>query len=191
VIRHLADGAAGGSANGSGENMRIRAFGCLAVAVAIAALLTAAPAGAAKPKHCVVAVTSVSSTGEMHTTSPTCFDRFSDAMSFAGLPPQLAAMSPAQLAASPQALSTFTIGTHYDGAGWTGSSISVTGSDCSGGWLNLSSSWINRISSTANGCPRIRHFNGNNLTGSSETTFSPGGNLFGLDNQTNSIQYLS
>lgn len=171
--------------------MRTRAAGCLGVVIAIAALLSATPVGAAKLQHCVVTVTSVAASGEMTTTQPTCFDRFDEAMTFAGLPPALASKTPAQIAASPQALTTFTIGTHYDGAGYTGSSITVSGADCNGGWLNLAAAWANRISSTANGCGRIRHYNSNNLTGANESTYAPGNNLTILDNQTNSIQYLT
>jgi hypothetical protein len=87
--------------------------------------------------------------------------------------------------------STFTLATHYDGAGFSGASTSVVGSDCNGGWLNTSSTWDNRISSTKNGCPRVRHFDGDNLTGSSESTTGGGGNLGALNNRTNSIQYTT
>jgi hypothetical protein len=87
-------------------------------------------------------------------------------------------------------MSSFTIGVHFDGFSFTGDSFTVVGDDCSGGWLNLSASWVNRISSTMHGCPRIRHFDGYNLTFTSQTTVAPGGNLLLLANATNSIQYL-
>jgi hypothetical protein len=84
----------------------------------------------------------------------------------------------------------FAIGVHYDGAGFTGSSVTVVGSSCIGGWLNLPAAWNDRISSTANGCPQIRHFLHVNLAGTSASTFSPGGNLGALSNEASSIQYL-
>ena len=87
--------------------------------------------------------------------------------------------------------SDFIIGIHYDGLNWTGSTMTVVGSNCSGGWLNVSDAWNNRIRSTQNGCYRIRHFDGYNLTGSFEATFSPGANLTFMDRNTSSIQYLS
>ena len=55
-------------------------------------------------------------------------------------------------------LSTFTLGRHYDGYNGTGSSISVVGSSCTGGYWNTTSSWDNRISSSYNGCARLRHY---------------------------------
>jgi hypothetical protein len=82
------------------------------------------------------------------------------------------------------------IGVHWDGPGLTGSSFTVIGSSCSGGWLNLNALWTNRVSSTQNYCPVIRHYDGYGLTGSHEDTYAPGGNLGFMNNATNSIQYL-
>ena len=61
------------------------------------------------------------------------------------------------------------------------------------GWtagMALPAVWINRVSSTLHGCPRIKHFDGYDLTPPSQTTFSPGADLTTLNNKTNSIQYL-
>src|ERR1019366_4402030 len=88
-------------------------------------------------------------------------------------------------------MTQFILGIHYDGQNWTGSSTSTVGSDCLGGWLNVSNAWNNRIRSTWNGCNRIRHFDGYNLTGTWEDTYSPGGNLTALDRATSSIQYTT
>ena len=129
---------------------------------------------ARQEEHCVVRVVGRAPTGELETTKPEC-----------------AATRAAAMAANGGALmSSFTIGVHFDGFSFTGDSFTVIGDDCSGGWLNLSAAWINRISSTMHGCPRIRHFNGYNLTFTSQTTVAPGGNLLLLANATNSIQYL-
>jgi hypothetical protein len=90
--------------------------------------------------------------------------------------------------------STFIIGIHYDGLGFTGSSFSVVGSDCAGGWLNTPAGWNDRIRSTVNGCPRIRHYDGANLTYDvygAQDSYGGGGNLTTLDRHTSSLQYLS
>jgi len=85
------------------------------------------------------------------------------------------------------ATASFTeVGTHYDGAWWTGSYITVAGTVCSGGWLNLSWDWINRISSTSSPC-WVGHYDGYNLTGSSRW-----GSVFNLgfmNNAANSLVY--
>ena len=143
--------------------------------VTTTALEVGAGTAAATPavQHCAVRVTGMDPDGHLRTTPPSCSSDRAEAE---------------------RAVETdsgdFPIGIHWDGPGLTGSSFTVVGSSCSGGWLNLNSLWINRVSSTENFCPRIRHFDGYNLTGSSEYTFYPGGNLGLLNNATNSIQYL-
>ena len=132
------------------------------------------------------------SSGELVTSAPECRGTYSGALAAVGV----AGADTLQAGATSEELQTFattssTIGTHYDGFGLTGSSFSVVGSDCSGGWLNLSSTWDNRVSSTANGCPRIRHWDGDNISGAWQETYGGGGNLSTLNNKANSIQYLS
>ncbi len=78
---------------------------------------------------------------------------------------------------------------HYDGSNLTGSTLTVNGGACSGGYTNLSATWINRISSTLNYCPLVRHYDGYNLTGSSQTTTTTSWNLTSLNNLANSVQY--
>jgi hypothetical protein len=141
-----------------------------------------------RESHCVVHVRGQAQTGELLVTEPECYSTFDEAMTAEGVD---AWGIGASVAADSVAAAAFTIGTHYDGAGYTGSSTSVVGSDCGGGWLNVSATWDNRISSTRNGCPRVRHFSGTNLAGSVQSTWSPGGNLTTLDNQTSSIQYTN
>lgn len=146
----------------------------------------AAPAAAApSEEHCVVTVTGQHSSGEFITTAPECHRSYSDAMRSAGAgdPEPRADMTATATA------TTFVLATHYSGANFTGSSTSVVGTDCAGGWLNTSTVWKNVISSTANGCNRVSHFDGTNLTGASEDTLGTGGNLSTLDNRTESIQY--
>jgi hypothetical protein len=141
-------------------------------------LVSAGPATAAergRADQCVVHVVDQLASGELIVSDPECYSSFAVAMQAEGA----------------TAAASFVIGYHYDGAGFSGASTTVMGTNCSGGWLNLSAAWNNRISSTKSGCPRIRHFNGANLTGSSETTLSPGGNLTALNNASTSIQYLT
>lgn len=47
----------------------------------------------------------------------------------------------------------FIIGVHYEDHDLQGSSFSVQGDDCSGGWLNVSSNWNDRVSSTKQRVP--------------------------------------
>jgi hypothetical protein len=154
-------------------------------AVAAAAVVVGVPtASSAEPvraapteEHCVVRVIGQAGDGELRTTEPVC------------APTRAVALQRAIRQIGVQE-ADWAIGIHFDGPAYTGSSFTVVGADCTGGWLNLNASWINRVSSTMHGCPRIRHFDGYNLATPSETTLSPGANLITNNNKTNSIQYL-
>ena len=166
----------------------------VAVATAAGTLLigtTPAVASATVPaeSHCFVRVVGQERSGKFTTTAPECHTTFAEAATAAGVGLTKPASTEEVQAYNAAAVATSVIGTHYSGANLTGSSFSVVGSDCAGGWLNTSAAWSNIISSTANGCYRIRHFDGPNLTGSVESTISVGGNLTILDNRTESIQY--
>ncbi len=141
------------------------------------------PAGADSETHCVVAVVGRGADGSFVTGPESCYPSFSEAM----------ASVDGDSGDGSLGTTSFAIGVHYDGFSGSGSSLTVTGDSCTGGWLNLSSTWVNRISSTRNGCNRITHFDGYNLSGSTESTFTAGSttNLSSLNNATNSIQYLS
>jgi hypothetical protein len=160
------------------------ASGLLAIGLVAIGLLAAPPAmGAPAPRppraveHCVLRVTGQDHvTGELETAPMVCEPSQERALRGAGVA---------------RTATTFTIGLHYDGFDLTGSSLTVVGSDCLGGWLNLPSTWNNRISSTSHGCPRIRHYDGANLGTPQETTLTPGGNLGPLNNIASSVQYLS
>lgn len=162
-----------------------------AAAIILAIITDGAPASARAAEqpqeHCVIHVVDRTPDGELLVSEPACYATFGEAMRAEGVDAWGADAARVDAVTA----ATFTIGTHFDGANFTGSSMSVVGSDCAGGWLNVSASWNNRISSTMNGCPRIRHYSGYNLTGSTQDTYSPGGNLTVLDNQTSSIRYLT
>lgn len=143
-------------------------------------------------RHCVVQVVGQRPSGELETTPEQCYSTFADAATAAGIPDVDASDSPASVSDA-QLAASWAIGIHYDGFNGTGASLTVNGDDCSGGWLNVSASWVNKISSTRNGCNRVSHFSGTNLTGSVESTFGVNAltNLSGLNNATDSIQYLT
>ncbi|HEU4523936.1 MAG TPA: peptidase inhibitor family I36 protein [Gemmatimonadales bacterium] len=159
------------------------------VAVALASVVPMSTASAdTGDQHCVVHVIDKDETGQLIVSDPECYDTFTEAMTSEDVD---AWGADAETQVLGVVAATFTIGTHYDGANFTGASMSVVGSDCAGGWLNVSADWNNRISSTRNGCPRIRHYSGANLTGITQDTVTPGGNLTTLNNLTSSIRYLT
>lgn len=150
--------------------------------VLLGSALVVAPAGAAPiaaEEHCATRVLAKRDSGELVLSPTVCRSTQTAALQAIG------AVSVTGMSAQ----ADFTIGVHYDGAGLSGSSITVVGDDCNGGWVNLSSSWDNRISSTQNGCPTVRHYDLDNATGSSQSTTGGGGNLTTLNNRANSIKY--
>lgn len=160
--------------------------------VAAAPSPAAASAGGAHAEHCVAHVETQRADGELVVGPLDCYSKFSDAMASIGVTDASSMSGPEDFTAEASSASSFILGVHYDGSGFTSSSISVTGADCAGGWLNLTSTWRNRISSTSNGCYRIRHFDGPDLVGVWEDTVNTGGNLTSaLNNKSESLQYLS
>lgn len=171
-------------------------FRAILALVVLAATLSAASTASAAPgeEHCVIRVVGQRPSGELITTSPECRRSYGEALVAAGVHGAerlRAGASSRQLQAFNTQSTTFIIGSHYDGFSLTGSSISVVGNDCLGGYINLSSAWVNRVSSTANGCYRVKHWDGANKTGDWQETIGAGGNLSTLNNKADSIQYLS
>lgn len=159
-------------------------------------LASAGPPTAAKAtateSHCVVAVTDQKPDGELIMGSPTCFDRLADALDYASRP-TLSFDEAYLLSGSPQPLgSTFILGTHFDGYNGSGSSISVVGGSCTGGWWNTSSAWDNRISSSYNGCYRLRHYDYPNKAGDRYDTTGVGqtDNIYGGMKQPDRVRRL-
>lgn len=191
----------------------------LFTAVTAAASVSTASAHAtvapAAEEHCVIE-TALPKAGsdELQIVATSCFDRFDDVLEvldapqeivdrvdqpdqltsadMAALGPEATAGAAPETSEEPKALtSTFTIGVHYDATSAAGTSISVTGSNCSGGYINLSAAWNNRVGATKNGCPVIVHWDGFNIVGTNQQTTAPGGPLTFMDNRTSSIQYRS
>ncbi|MGA7097558.1 MAG: hypothetical protein WB245_08335, partial [Acidimicrobiia bacterium] len=129
--------------------------------------------------HCVVYVVGQQPDGEFIVSDLVCYSGLGEALSAAsgGL------IEPNEIESSgdiftdkglASVLSTFTLGIHFDGFNGQGSSISVVGDSCIGGWWNTGSSWANKISSSWNGCYRLRHHDGPNKTGASADTVGSG-----------------
>ena len=149
-----------------------------------------------KEEHCVVFVVDQTEKGELITTDPECFSTEDQANSWGQIamsgPYASMGMSSTGLSFVPLA-STFTLGRHYDGFNGSGSSISVVGSSCTGGWWNTSSSWDNKISSSYNGCARLKHYDLPNKLGTAQNTYGAGttDNLSLMNNRTESVSYHS
>jgi hypothetical protein len=170
---------------------------------AVAALLTqaispiSAQAAASPEVHCLAEVIQQTPDGEFITDAPRCYPTFAEAMldasegrlTLSANVPGSIVFTDQQMAAT---VSSFTLGIHYDGTNGTGSSVSVLGSSCSGGYWNTGTSWANRISSSYNGCYRLRHYDFPNKGGSFADTTGAGAvhNLpSSMDNKTESVAY--
>lgn len=179
----------------------------LAAVVSLAAGILA-PSGLAEPlgqlavateTHCVVTTVGQRSDGELITTDTECFDTFSDAMVSASdgslvLPPDASGSLLFTDSGVSAMASTFTLGIHFDGYSGSGSSITVVGSSCTGGYWNTPAWFDNRISSSYNGCARLKHFDYANASGYLTATTGAGttDNLpYSANNKTESVSYHS
>jgi hypothetical protein len=156
------------------------------LALALVLLVGSSP-GVALPAqtHCVITVVAQDPSGNLRTEHLGCF-----------LDPTEAQRVAADLSngRASLGLTSFTLGIHYDGTNGTGSSITIVGSSCGGGYWNTGPTWANRISSSYNGCQRLRHYDLPSATGASADTTGAGttDNLPGaLNNKTESVMYLS
>lgn len=172
-----------------------------------ATLLSAAVAGTpasanpvATETHCVVTVVGQLHDGELILDEPRCHPSLAEALLDAsGGTVRLDPGAPGSMlfggsGVDEGLLASFTLGIHFDGINGSGSSISVVGSSCNGGWWNTGATWANRISSSWNGCYRLKHHDGPNKTGASESTLGIGAthNLSAaLNNKAESVSYWS
>jgi hypothetical protein len=174
---------------------RLSVLAIIAIAMTVTVV---SPAGAAKEQpveekdvvHCVVYIVDQADGGELITTAPDCYETEAEAATArSSVPAHQQLSSGGGVAYS----STWTIGIHYNGFNGTGSSISVVGSSCTGGWWNTPSSWDNKISSSYNGCHRLKHHDRPNRGGSYQSTWGVGttDNLSYMNNRTESVSYWS
>ncbi|MEN8040681.1 MAG: hypothetical protein ABFR95_04170 [Actinomycetota bacterium] len=180
--------------------MRARAA-VVTVALAVATVVPAANAAAVGQhagvqQHCVVDVVGQADDGELIMGTERCFETFAEVTSYASggdvlLP---ADMGPSEFAASSvAAVSSYAIGIHYTGRYGTGSSITVVGSSCTGGWWHPPVWMRYDMSSTHNGCPKIEHRTGTDGTGFASTTYGVGStsNLnSAVENNVGTVKYL-
>lgn len=174
----------------------------LMVAVVAATVLgSEVTAADSDEEHCVVVVVGQEDDGEFQTTEPVCFGTEAEAALWAVAIPvetfrshvEAPVSKPAASGAQGVTLASVTIGRHYDGADGSGSSIRIVGTSCSGGHWNTGSTWANRISSSYNGCARLRHYDKPGKSGAYEDTYGKGqtDNLSTLNNRTESVSYHS
>ncbi len=162
--------------------------------IALPSTVDAAPTEPGAESHCVLEVVDQHATGELVTAPPVCFGTLAEALEYAGGTPlgrrdassdELEAASSEDLAAAASGV----LGVHFEHQDRTGSSITISGATCSGGYVNLSAAWINRISSTQNGCGSVTFFDGFGTSGASESTGATTVNLKALNDIANSVQY--
>lgn len=184
--------------------MSVRPFRSVRIVLVFGLLVVSCLSGTAAfeapvEEHCVANVVSQMPDGELILGEPRCYPSFAEAMFDAsgGALTLDADATGSVLWTDPGAgvlASTFTLGTHFDGYGGAGSSISVVGSGCTGGWWNTSVSWSNRISSSWNGCYRLKHHDLPNRGGTVASTIGAGSThnvpSF-MDNKTESVSYWS
>lgn len=163
----------------------------------VASAPTETPVNAAE-EHCVVDVIGEKTSGELIVSGPRCYRSFSEAVADATngsvrIPVGTRGDVLFTDKGVADAFSSFTLGTHFDANNGFGSSITVVGSSCSGGYWNTGLAWRNRISSSYNGCGRLRHYDYANKGGASENTYGTGttDNLGSLNNRTESVSYHS
>jgi len=177
--------------------MRWLVFGLVVTMVLGVVAAAGAAADPLAESHCVVRVVDELPSGELVTTSPECYSTLAAAVTAAagGRYRAPAGLSGRDLFLDPSvgaSVASFTLGIHFDGRYGTGSSISVVGSSCTGGWWNTGAVWANRISSSWNGCYPLRHHDLPNRSGSRvDTVGSQATHTLPswMDNRTESVSY--
>lgn len=160
--------------------------------IAMGALtLTAIPAGATQPagqvkepveRHCVVTV--IDNTHGLLTTGPeTCFDTEEEVdthINSGGINGSTAARSASN-----------TIGRHYKGANYGGSSITIIGTTCNGGVWWPTGSWDNNIESSQHHCggSSTRFYDSSSCSGTSKPIYGASPTLSWMNNKASCVRY--
>lgn len=163
------------------------------VLTAMGAMPVVAAAEEQPAEHCVSFVTHQKPDGELELTKPDCFDSEQAAEHWASVGMSQRLQNLGIFDAGVGGLSSFTLGRHFDGFNGSGSSISIVGSSCTGGYWNATATWDNRISSSYNGCARLTHWDYPAKSGQSQSTYGAGttDNLSTLNNKASSVSYHS
>jgi hypothetical protein len=81
---------------------------------------------------------------------------------------------------------------HYKSTSFTGGTVAIVGTTCSGGVWYTTGSWNNNIESTLNYCNTgISHYDGSNCSGSTTTIFYSATTLSTMNNRTSCVRYGS
>jgi hypothetical protein len=147
----------------------------VSVMVVVGGLPGLASPMADEESHCVREVVAQGADGELILSEARCYGSFMEAaLDVSGgevvLDPDATGRVLFDGGVEGSSLASFTLGIHFDGYNGSGSSISIVGTGCSGGWWNTGGSWANRISSSKNGCHRLTHHDYPNKVGDFEST---------------------
>jgi len=175
-----------------------RAMWAAAAAVAAAATgLVSTEAGALMPsqepveRHCVVEV--VGEADGVLTTGPErCYATFDEAQEHGGSGQQgLSTGATRGRADTAFASASSTIGVHFTGTNYTGSSITITGSVCSGGVWYLTGSWNNNIASSYHYCgaSATRFYDSASCSGTSYAIFAAASTLGSMNDRASCVRY--
>ena len=146
--------------------------------------------------HCVVMVVGEKPGGELVVSDPECFGSFAEAMSVASEGTMdLAAEAKGSVVFEDDvvaaAAASFTLGIHFDGYSGSGSSLTVAGGSCTGGYWNTPSYFDNVISSSYNGCSTLKHYDKAYASVYLQSTYGVGttDNLGTANNRVESVSY--
>jgi len=149
-------------------------------AAALAVPLLASASAAAAPdvdQHCVADIVQVNR-GVIETGPETCFATETEAADHAR-------------GGNDARSADRTIGTHYSGTGYSGSSIRITGDACTGGTWTPSASWNNNIESSRHHCPgdTTTFYDGSNCSTGSYAITTDRTSLSSMNNRASCVRY--
>ena len=140
-------------------------------------------------QHCVLTVSGVDADGFFVTDDePVCYS--SEAAVDAAL--GLDASTPSLRSMARSSAATYTIGRHYSGTSYTGSSITITGSvACGGGVWKPSGFWNNNIESSLHYCggSPTRFYDSSSCSGSSLAIYASTSSLGWMNNRASCVRY--
>lgn len=172
--------------NSTVPNIPVRTIVSAVTAVVVA--LTAPPASAAseREQHCVVVAHSIAELDQTEADisataeEPVCFATIEEAADYVPVGRGEDAV-----------LASTTIGWHFTGLNYSGSSVRITGTTCGGGLWYASGSWNNNIESSHHYCGTAptRFWANSNCTGDVRNIFSSTSTLHEMNNRTSCVQY--
>lgn len=153
--------------------------------LAVALALPIGPISTEPELHCAVAVIGHSQSGQLVTSRMVC--RRSAAMAIEDVQQRQSMMRDGVVWPTASRV----LASHYSGKNGTGSSISIIGTRCSGGYWNATGGWRDTIESTRHSqCSRVRHYASYGRAGTYEMSVGPGiVNLVSMANRVESVSY--